>query len=72
MAARELSRAIWNMRLLGLFLVGPAMGLALVSVTFGLSAGLLRLAAAMACLSLGLLGWLVRAEYVRLARLRRP
>ena len=67
-AGRRLLRALWTMRVLGLFMIGPALGILLVGVTFGLPPGMLSLAAAMFAFSLALLALLVRGEYNRLSR----
>ncbi len=61
-------RVMWNMRLSGLFLVGPGIGVALSALIFGLPTDLRWAAAAMFGLSLFLFGILVRAEWRHLAR----
>ncbi len=59
---------LWNLRVLGLFLIGPALGVALVGGIFGLPPNVLLAAVAMFLVSLSLLGVLVRAEWRRLSR----
>lgn len=66
---RRALTAVWNLRALSLFIVGPVTGLLIIVQTFGTSAGLLELAAAMLMLSLGLFGVLIKSEYDRLSRL---
>lgn len=61
-------RALWNLRALGLFLVGPVAGLGLVAATFGLPPALLALAGGFLLFSLSLFGLLVRGERRRLCR----
>lgn len=68
---RRLLRALWNTRLAALFMAGPALGLAIIGITFGLPAGPRWLALATGILAAGLLGVLVRAEYARLSRFGR-
>ena len=63
-----LLRVLWNLRLLGLFLIGPAIGVALVGPIFGLPGNLQLAAGAMFLLSLGLFGILFKSEWQRLAR----
>ena len=71
-SGRATLRALWNLRALGLFLVGPAVGVVLGELVFGMPAGLVRAAAAMSLLGLALFGLLVRGERRRLVRPRRP
>ena len=61
---------LWNLRLLSLFLIGPAVGVALVGLIFGLPGDLPLAAGAMFLLSLGLFGILFKSEWQRLARQR--
>lgn len=61
-------RVLWNLRVLSLFLIGPALGVALGGAIFGLPTNVLWAAAAMFLVSLSLLGVLVRAEWRRLSR----
>ena len=64
---RPTLRAVWNLRVLGLFLVGPVVGVALVGAVFGLPPGLVPVAGAMFLLGLALFGILVRGETRRLS-----
>lgn len=61
-------QALWNLRVLGLFLVGPVLGVVLVDVIFGLPRDVRLAATAMFLVSLSMLGLLVRTEWRRLAR----
>lgn len=61
-----LLQALLNLRWLSLFLIGPASGIALVGVIFGMPVGLLLLAVAMFAFTLSLFGLLVAGEYRRL------
>ena len=65
-------QALWNLRAFGLFLLGPAVGLALGAEIFGMPASLIPIAAAMSLFSLGLFAVLVRGERRRLVAPRRP
>ncbi|WP_428394526.1 hypothetical protein [Lichenicoccus sp.] len=61
-------RVLWNLRLLGLFLIGPVVGVLLGGVIFGLPDDL-RWAAVIAFLvSLSLFGMLAKGEWRRLSR----
>lgn len=61
-------RVVWNLRWLALFLLGPVVGVALVSAVFGLPGELEVAAAGMFLLSLGLFGVLFKGEARRLSR----
>ena len=61
-------QALWNMRVLGLFLVAPVLGVILADAIFGLPGNIRLAAAVMFLVSLSMLGLLVRTEYRRLAR----
>ena len=65
-------QALWNLRALGLFLLGPTVGVALGAEVFGMPASLIRIAAAMSLFSLGLFAVLVHGERRRLVAPRRP
>ena len=64
--------AAWNLRLLGLFVVGPAMGALLGTLTFAMPVPLRWSALGMFGFILVLLGILVRDEVRRLARTAAP
>ena len=70
MTGRLAGQAIWNLRLLGLFLLGPVVGVLLVNAIFGLPGALRLLAGAMFLFSLALFAVLVRGERRRLERRR--
>ncbi|APZ42490.1 hypothetical protein [Acidihalobacter ferrooxydans] len=55
-------QAAWNLRLFGLFLVGPIFGVTLVTIIFDMSMGLRIAAAGMIVFILFLYGLLLRAE----------
>ena len=61
-------QAVWNLRLLGLFLLGPVLGVLLVDAIFGLPGALRLLAGCMFLFSLALFAILVRGECRRLAQ----
>lgn len=65
-------QAMWNLRALALFLLGPVVGVALGAEVFGMPVGLIRVAGVMFLVSVALLGLLVRGEQRRLVRSRRP
>ena len=65
--ARPALQALWNLRLLALFLIGPAVGTALVGSIFGMPAGLYLLAGGMFLFSLATLLTLVAAERRRIS-----
>ena len=65
---RILGQVLWNLRMLGLFLVGPGLGVALVGAIFGLAPHLYGAAAGMFGLTLGLFALLARGEWRRLRR----
>ena len=65
---RILGRVLWNLRMLGLFLVGPGLGVALVGAIFGLAPHLYGAAAGMFGLTLALFALLARGEWCRLCR----
>ena len=60
--------ALWNLRMLGLFLVGPVVGVIIGGWTFTMPLALRWTGLGMFVLSVALLGILVRDEYGRLAR----
>lgn len=68
---RATLRALWNLRALGLFLLGPVAGVALGATVFGMPVELVRVAAVLFLFSLALFGLLVRGERRRLLRPRR-
>ena len=61
-------RALWNLRALGLFLLGPVVGVALGAGIFGMPDALVRVAAVMFLFSIGIVAVLVRGERRRLSR----
>jgi len=65
---RILGQVLWNLRMLGLFLVGPGLGVALVGAIFGLAPHLYGAAAGMFGLTLALFALLARGEWRRLCR----
>ncbi len=69
--SRRIGLALWNMRLLGLFLVGPLAGIVIAGLTFGLPPALRWTALAMVLFCLALFGLLVRGEYGRISRAAR-
>jgi hypothetical protein len=60
-------QVLWNLRALGLFLLGPGVGVFAVATIFGLPRALQLIAGAMFLLSLGMYATLVRSEWQRLA-----
>ncbi len=68
MSPRLILLALWNLRLLGLFLVGPVAGVMIGGWTFAVPVPLRWAALGMLGLSLALLAVLVRDEVGRLAR----
>ncbi len=64
---------LWNLRVLGLFLVGPIAGVVLGGAIFGMPEGQRWAAAVAFAISLSLFGILARGEWRRLSRdLGRP
>ncbi len=61
-------QAIWNLRALSLFLVGPVIGVWLGAAIFGMPRNLQLSAAVMFLLSMTMFGLLVRGEWRRLSR----
>ena len=70
MSPRLALTALWNLRMLALFLVGPVIGVLLGGWTFTMPVALRWGGLGMFTLALALLGILVRDEYGRLARRR--
>ncbi len=68
MSPRLALTALWNLRMLGLFLVGPVVGVIIGGWTFTMPPALRWSGLAMFALALALLGILVRDEYGRLVR----
>ena len=66
---RPMLQALWNLRALALFLLGPMLGIALVEAIFGMPPGLYLLAAGMFVVSLATLLALVNAERRRIIAL---
>lgn len=60
-------QVLWNLRGLGLFLIGPALGVGLGAAIFGMPGTLQVSAAVMFVFSLGMYATLVRGEWRRLA-----
>ena len=65
-------RALWNLRALGLFLIGPMVGVGLGAAVFGMPGALIGVAVVMFMVSLGMFAMLVRGERRRLVSARRP
>ena len=61
-------QVLWSFRGLGLFLIGPVIGVLIVAVVFGLPRGLQISAFVMFLFSLGTYAVLVRGEWRRLAK----
>ena len=59
---------VWNLRVLGLFLIGPVVGVLLGGMIFGLPDDLRWAAAIGFLISLSLFGMLARDEWRRLSR----
>ncbi len=68
MSPRLALTALWNLRMLGLFLVGPVVGVIIGGWTFTMPPVLRWTGLGMFALAVALLGILVRDEYGRLAR----
>lgn len=64
--SRPTLQALWNLRLLALFLLGPMLGIVLVETVFGMPPGLYLLGAAMFLFSSSTLLVLVKAERRRI------
>jgi hypothetical protein len=62
MQNKPLLQALWNLRWISLFMVGPALGIVLVDLIFGLPAFLWWSAGAMSLLMLGIFMSLVLKE----------
>jgi hypothetical protein len=62
-------QALWNLRLLALLLLGPALGTSLVGTIFGMPPTLYLLAGAMFLFSLATLSSLIAAERRRIVAL---
>ena len=68
MGDRQLmAKVLWNLRGLGLFLIGPVLGVLLVAAIFGLPPGLQVVAGIMFAFSLGIYAMLIRGEWRRLS-----
>jgi positive regulator of sigma E activity len=65
---RRIRLACWNVRSASLFMIGPIAGLLLLALTFGVLAGMQRIAFGMVAFSLALFGILIKGEYNRLSR----
>ncbi len=63
-------QALWNLRAMGLFLVGPVVGVWLGAAIFGMPRTLQLAAGVMFLFSLGVCALLVRGEWRRLSRAR--
>ena len=64
---RQLLQVLWNLRGLGLFLIGPVIGVWAVAAIFGLPQNLQIMAGIMFVFSLGIYAMLVRGEWRRLS-----
>ncbi len=60
-------QVLWNLRALGLFLIGPVIGVSAGAVIFGMPRGLQIIACAMFLVSLGMFSILLRGEWRRLS-----
>ncbi len=60
-------QVLWNLRALGLFLIGPVIGVWASAVIFGMPRNLLIVASVMFLFSLGMYALLIRNEWRRLA-----
>ena len=67
---RPALQALWNLRALALFLLGPMLGIALVEAIFGMPPGLYLPAVGMFTLSIATLLVLVNAERRRIIALK--
>ena len=67
---RLVLQLLWNLRALGLFLVGPVVGVWLGAAIFGMPRTLQVAAGVMFLVSLGICSMLVRDEWRRLTRAR--
>ena len=65
-------QAVWNLRALGIFLLGPVVGMILGAGVFGMPATLIRIAGIMFLFSLAMFAVLVREARRRLVPPRRP
>ncbi|MDT7951351.1 MAG: hypothetical protein RQ966_07585 [Acetobacteraceae bacterium] len=65
---RQALEVAWNLRALGLFLLGPAVGLGLGIAIFGMPRQLQIVAGVMFLFSLGMFASLARGEWRRVAR----
>ena len=63
---RLAAQVLWNLRGLGLFLIGPVLGVGLVGAIFGMPGNLVWAAAIAFLISLSLFGVLARSEWRRL------
>ena len=68
---RPTLQALWNLRLLALFLIGPVLGTALVGSIFGMPPNLYLLAGGMFLFAAAALFTLIAAERRRIAALKR-
>ncbi len=60
-------QVVWNLRALGLFLIGPVVGVWLVGAVFGMPRSLVIAAGIMFLFSLGMCATLARGEWRRLS-----
>ena len=60
-------QVLWNLRALGLFLVGPVIGVWIVAAIFGMPRSLVVAAGIMFLFSLGMCATLARGEWRRLS-----
>lgn len=65
---RRAMRVVWNLRVLGLFLIGPVVGVVLGGLIFGLPSDLRWAAVVAFAISLFLFGILAKGEWRRLSR----
>ena len=61
-------QVLWNLRALGLFLLGPVIGVWIVAAIFGMPRSLVIAAGIMFLFSLGMCTTLARGEWRRLSR----
>lgn len=64
---RLAGQVLWNLRGLGLFLIGPVIGVGLGAAIFGMPLPLVGAAAMVFLVSLGMYAMLVRGEWRRLS-----
>lgn len=71
-ALHPVARALWNLRWLGLFAIGPVTGVVLLDLVFGLPGQLIPLAGGGMLLMIFLFAFLFASEYRRLRDISQP